>query len=78
MLGIAVAFAVGALVAVLVGFFIWRNNKEKVMEQMTRLDGWVEKYDSADELKSKLEECRMNNHYEKESIEDNPRLEEAL
>lgn len=56
MLSFLFGLGVGVVIAIVVGFLVWRNNKVKFQEAVLKLDEIAGKYDTKEELKAKLEE----------------------
>ena len=49
---------IGIVVTAVVGFFVIRNNKAKVVEKFNKIDEAVSKYDSIDEIKAAISKLK--------------------
>jgi regulator of protease activity HflC (stomatin/prohibitin superfamily) len=49
---------IGIVVTAVVGFFVIRNNKAKVVERFNKIDEAVSKYDSIDEIKAAISKLK--------------------
>ena len=53
-IGMLGAFVVGVIITAIVIFFIYRNNKKQFIEALLNIDVIVSKYDTVEEIKSKI------------------------
>jgi len=50
-------FVIGIIACAIVVFFVWRNNKKKFTQALFDIDVIVSKYDTAEEIKIKINEA---------------------